>query len=186
MQGAFASNVYYIERGRVELTSVSPSGKEATVALLSPGMFFGEACLTSQAERLVTARALTDCSLVSIDNNELRIMLREHPETAFVQAFLKYLLDRSREFEQHLIDQVFNSCERRLARVLIMLAYSNRDSRKDRRITGITHETLAGLVGTSRARVTVFMARFRRLDLIDYKRREILVRPALRDALRLK
>jgi len=183
-QGGLATTVYYIERGRVQLTTLSAAGEEATVAILKRGMFFGETCLVIDNERLFTARALSDCTLVPIDKRELNSLLHRQPDSPLVRCFLRYLIERSYDFERHMLDQIFDSCELRLARVLLMLAYANRDLRKERTIEGLTHEMLAGLTGTTRARVTVFMAKFRRLNLIDYSRKEIVVRPALRTVLR--
>jgi CRP-like cAMP-binding protein len=179
-QGEPGGVLFLVERGRVRLTAVSLDGRQATIALICPGMFFGESCLASEARR-ETAHALTDCDLVRLKKEDMELLLTTDHELAV--SFVKFLLGQNRRYEDDLLDQRFSSSEGRLARVLLLLAYSNRNSQSERTITGISHETLAELIGTTRARVSSFMAKFRKMGWIDYNRREISVHPSLRDHL---
>ena len=167
-QGEPADAVFYIQKGRVKLTVVSKNGKEATIALLGPGEFIGEECIASaHPTRMATAGALMECTLLRIDRKEmLRVLRREH---AFSDLFVSFLLVRNTRFEADLIDQLFNSSEKRLARVLLLLA-----GKPETVIPNISQETLAGMVGTPRSRVSFFMNRFRKLGLIDYRAGDVL------------
>lgn len=176
-QGQTGDVLFFLEHGRVRLTAVSGDGRQATIGLMCPGMFFGESCLAGEARR-ETAHALTDCDVVRLGKEDMELLLTSDHELA--ASFIKFLLDQNRRYEDDLLDQRFSSGERRLARVLLLLAYSNRNSQSERTITGISHETLAELIGTTRARVSSFMAKFRKMGWIDYNRTQIRVRPLLR------
>ena len=156
--------------GRAKLTVVSKKGKEATVTLLSPGDFVGEESLSATAHpRIATARAITTCIVLRIDNGEMRRVL--HQEHSFSDFFMKFMLARSIRTQADLIDQLFNSSERRLARILLLMAdYGKRDE-PEALIPPVSQETLAEMIGTTRSRVSFFMNRFRRLGYIDYKGR---------------
>jgi CRP/FNR family cyclic AMP-dependent transcriptional regulator len=176
-QGEPSGTLFFVERGRVRLTSVSPDGDQVTVALISPGMFFGESCLSSKAEHRATAGALTECVVWRLNRMEVELLVRQHE--AFARCLIEFLAEQSRRYQEDLLDHLLNSSERRLARMLLLLAYSNRSLKQERTITGVSHETLAGLIGTTRARVTAFMTKFRKLGFVDYNRGEIRVRPAI-------
>ena len=165
-QGDSSNAVFYIQKGKVKLTVVSEAGKEATIGILNEGAFFGESCLTGQPLRLCSATAVTDCSVMRIDKKSMIEVL--HREHAFSDMFVAYLLTRNIRYEEDLVDQLFNSSEKRLARVLLLLAHFGKDGKPESVIPTISQETLAEMVGTTRSRVSFFMNRFRKLGFIDY------------------
>jgi CRP/FNR family transcriptional regulator, cyclic AMP receptor protein len=166
MQGDSSDAVFYIQKGRVRLTVVSGRGKEATIGILNEGDFFGEGCLTGQPLRLCSATALTDCSVMRIDKKSMMEVL--HREHTFSDMFVAYLLRRSIRYEEDLVDQLFNSSEKRLARILLLLAQFGKEGIPETVIPMISQEALAAMVGTTRSRVNLFMNRFRELGFIDY------------------
>jgi CRP-like cAMP-binding protein len=159
--------VFYIQKGKIKLAVVSSSGKEATIGILSEGDFFGEGCLTGQPLRLCSAAAMTDCTVTRINKKSMMDVL--HREHAFSDMFVAYLLTRNIRYEEDLVDQLFNSSERRLARVLLLLAHFGKDGKPESVIPKISQEVLAEMVGTTRSRVSFFMNRFRQLGFIDYR-----------------
>jgi CRP-like cAMP-binding protein len=165
-QGDSSDTVFYIKEGKVKLTVVSEIGKEATIGILNEGSFFGEGCLTGQALRMCSATALTDCSVMRIDKKSMVEVL--HREHAFSDMFVAYLLTRNIRYEEDLVDQLFNSSEKRLARVLLLLAHFGKEGKPEVAIPNVTQETLAEMVGTTRSRVSFFMNRFRKLGFIRY------------------
>jgi CRP/FNR family transcriptional regulator, cyclic AMP receptor protein len=165
-QGDVADAVFYIQRGQVQLTVVSAQGKEAVIALLEPHAFFGEGCLAGQPQRIATAMAHTDCTLLRIEKSAMMRVLQAEP--AFAALFTAYLLSRNRRIEEDLIDHLFNSSEKRLARVLLLLAHFGKDGHTELVIPKISQETLAEMVGTTRSRVSFFLNKFRKLGFIDY------------------
>jgi CRP/FNR family cyclic AMP-dependent transcriptional regulator len=165
-QGDDADAVFYIQAGQVKLTVVSSQGKEAVIAILEAQAFFGEGCLTGQPQRIATATALTDCALMRIEKSAMMRVL--HAEPAFSALFTAYLLSRNRRIEEDLIDQLFNSSEKRLARVLLLLAHFGKDGQTELVIPKISQETLAEMIGTTRPRVSFFLNKFRKLGFIDY------------------
>ncbi|HLY19723.1 MAG TPA: Crp/Fnr family transcriptional regulator [Bryobacteraceae bacterium] len=166
-QGDAADAVFAIQKGKVKLTVISKQNKEAVIAILTPGDLVGEACLVGQHPvRMATASAMTDCSIVRLAKPAMMRLLRYEP--AFSGLVLSYVLSRNIRIEEDLIDQLFNSSEKRLARVLLLLANFGKEGRPDAVIPDISQETLAGLVGTTRSRVSFFMNRFRKLGFIDY------------------
>jgi CRP/FNR family transcriptional regulator, cyclic AMP receptor protein len=166
-QGEPGDAVFYIQKGQAKLTVLSTRGKEATIALLGAGDFIGEGCITSdQLLRVASATALTDCCILRIEKKEmLNVLHREH---AFSDMFVAYLVTRNIQTQADLVDQLFNSAEKRLARTLLLLARFGKEGRTENIIPKISQETLAEMVGTTRARVNFFMNRFRQLGLIDY------------------
>ncbi len=165
-QGEPADAVFYIQQGRVKLTVVSRQGKEAVIAILGAGDFFGEGCLAGQAVRMASARAMSACSTIRLEKARLIRLLREQP--AFSEMFLMHVLSRNIRFEADLVDQLFNSSEKRLARVLLLLANFGKAEEPQMVIPKISQETLAEIIGTTRSRVSFFMNRFRKLGFIDY------------------
>ena len=165
-QGDKADAVFYIQKGKVRLTVVSATGKEATIGLLSEGNFFGEGSLAKQELRNGSAAAMTDCQLLRIEKKLMMDVL--HREHTLSDLFVGYLLARNIRYEEDLVDQLFNSSEKRLARVLLMLAHFGEDGVPDARVPWISQETMAEMVGTTRSRVSFFMNRFRKLGFIDY------------------
>lgn len=166
-QGEPSDAVFYIQEGRAKLTALSARGKEATVALLGEGDFMGEGCITSdQPLRVTFATAITDCCVLRIEKEAMLMVL--HREHAFSDLFVAYLIGRYNQTQADLVDQLFNSAEKRLARTLLLLARFGKEGRSENVIPKISQETLAEMVGTTRARVNFFMTRFRRLGLIDY------------------
>ena len=166
VQGDSSDAVFYMQTGRVKLTVVSRTGKEATIGILNEGDFFGEGCLTGQPRRLSAATAMTDCSVLRIDKKSMMEVL--HREQAFSDLFVAYLLTRNIRYEEDLVDQLFNSSEKRLARILLLLAHFGKEGVHETPIPNISQETLAEMIGTTRSRVSFFMNRFRKLGLIDY------------------
>lgn len=165
-QGDPADAVFNIQGGKVKLAVVSQQGKEAVVAILERGDFFGEGCLAGQAVRMATATALEDSFLVRIDKQTMIDVL--HDEPAFAQLFISHLLSRNIRVEEDLVDQLFNSSEKRLARVLLLLAHFGKEGKPEAVIPKISQETLAEMVGTTRSRVSFFLNKFRKLGFIDY------------------
>jgi CRP/FNR family cyclic AMP-dependent transcriptional regulator len=165
-QGDSSEAVFYIREGKVKLSVVSQVGKEAAIGILNKGDFFGEGCLTGQPLRLCSATAMTDCSVVKIDKKSMVEVL--HREHSFSDMFVAYLLSRNIRYEEDLVDQLFNSSEKRLARVLLLLARFGKDGKQETVIPQISQETLAEMIGTTRSRVSFFMNRFRKLGFIDY------------------
>ncbi len=165
-QGDTAGAVFYVLKGKVKLTVLSKQGKEAVVAILAAGDFFGEGCLAGQSIRMATAAAMNECSIMKLEKSEVIRTLREQPE--FSEAFLAYLLSRNIRIEEDLVDQLFNSSEKRLARVLLLLAQFGKDDAPHGVIPKISQETLAEIVGTTRSRVNFFMNRFRKLGFVKY------------------
>ncbi|HYK50647.1 MAG TPA: Crp/Fnr family transcriptional regulator [Terriglobales bacterium] len=166
VQGDASDAVFYIQKGRVRLTVLSKSGKEATIGILNDGDFFGEGCLAGQVLRLCSATAATDCSVMRIDKKSMMDLL--HQESAFSEMFVSYLLARNIRYEADLVDQLFNSSEKRLARILLLLARFGKDGVHETPIPNISQETLAEMIGTTRSRVNFFMNRFRKMGFIDY------------------
>jgi CRP-like cAMP-binding protein len=166
LQGDSSDAVFYIQNGRVRLTVVSKSGKEATIGILKEGEFFGEGCLTGQTLRFCSATAMTDCAVMRIEKKSMMEVL--HREHAFSDMFVAYLLTRNIRYEEDLVDQLFNSSEKRLARILLLLAHFGKDGKPEVAIPKISQETLAEMIGTTRSRVSFFMNRFRKLGFIRY------------------
>ncbi|MFZ0417512.1 MAG: Crp/Fnr family transcriptional regulator [Candidatus Sulfotelmatobacter sp.] len=165
-QGDAADAVFYIQQGQVRLTVVSKIGKEATLGILNEGEFFGEGSLAGQTLRMGSATAMTDCELLRIDKNAM--MLALHREHTFSDLFVAYLLARNIRYEEDLVDQLFNSSEKRLARLLLLLAHFGKEGVPETVIPKISQETLAEMIGTTRSRVSFFMNRFRELGFLDY------------------
>jgi CRP-like cAMP-binding protein len=165
-QGEAADSVFFIKTGKVKLTVVSSRGKEAVVGVLERGSFFGEGCLASQPLRMSTASAMQACSLIRVGKASMFSLLHGEPE--FAESFTAYLLSRNVRIEEDLVDQLFNSSEKRLARTLLLLAHFGKDSRPETVIPKVSQETLAAMVGTTRSRVSYFMNRFRKLGFIHY------------------
>ena len=169
-QGDLADSIFYLQNGRAKVTVVSQTGKEATIAILTPGDFAGEESLTAtHGLRLATATAITDCTALKINREEMiRVMHEEHE---FSDLFLKYLLARSMRNQANLVDQLFNSSEKRLARILLLMAEFGKPGEPEQYIPKISQETLAEMIGTTRSRVSFFMNRFRKLGFIEYNGR---------------
>jgi len=165
-QGDGADAVFYVQKGKVKLTVVSKTGREATLGMLGEGNFFGEGALAGQALRMGSAAALTDCELLRVDKKAMMDAL--HREHEFSDMFVAYLLARNIRYEEDLVDQLFNSSEKRLARVLLLLAHFGKEGVPETVIPKISQETLADMVGTTRSRVSFFMNRFRKLGFIHY------------------
>ncbi len=165
-QGDVADAVFYIRKGKIKLTVVSHVGKEATIGILGEGNFFGEGSLAGQTLRIGSAAAMTECEILRIDKRSMMDAL--HREHAFSDMFMAYLLARNVRYEEDLVDQLFNSSEKRLARVLLLLAHFGKDGVPENVIPKISQETLADMVGTTRSRVSFFMNRFRKLGFIHY------------------
>jgi CRP/FNR family transcriptional regulator, cyclic AMP receptor protein len=169
-QGSRADSIFYLQRGRAKLTVVSQKGKEATITLLSPGDFIGEESLATLGGRhMTTASAITACTALEIEREEMVRMMHEEP--SFSDLVLRFLLVRSMRTQADLIDQLFNSSEKRLARVLLLLAEFGKSGEPESLIPEITQETLAEMIGTTRSRVSFFMNRFRKLGFIEYNGR---------------
>ena len=165
-QGDAADSVFYVQDGQVKLSVISELGKEAVVALHQKGDFFGEGCLSGQILRLATATAITDCVITRIDKDAVVRVLHEEPK--FSEMFLSYILARNARVEADLVDQLFNSSEKRLARLLLLMANFGKEGRPEPVIAKISQETLAEMVGTTRSRVSFFMNKFRKLGFIEY------------------
>jgi CRP/FNR family transcriptional regulator, cyclic AMP receptor protein len=167
-QGDSADAIFYIQKGRIKLTVVSKHGKVAVIGILGTGDFFGEGCLAGQPLRMSTATALAECSILRLEKAAIVGLLHEEP--ALAELFLKYLLTRNIRFEEDLVDQMLNSSEKRLARVLLLLANFGKEAKPEPVVSKISQETLAAMVGTTRSRVNFFMNRFRKLGFIEYNR----------------
>ena len=165
-QGEPANAIFYIQKGKVKLTVVSQQGKEAVVGILGTGDFFGEGCLADQPLRMATVTAMSECTIVRLEKRATIQVLHEEP--AFAELFLTHVLSRNMRLEEDLVDQLFNSSEKRLARVLLLLANFGKEGKPEPVIPKISQETLAEMIGTTRARVSFFMNKFRKLGLIDY------------------
>jgi len=165
-QGAQASSVFYVQEGGVKLSVISSAGKEAVVAMLGPGDFVGEGCLAGQLLRMGTATAVIKTALLRIPKRDMARMLHEHPE--FSDRFIAHMLTRNIRIEEDLVDQLFNSSEKRLARTLLLLARYGTEDTTPRVLPKLSQETLAEMIGTTRSRVNFFMNKFRKLGLIEY------------------
>lgn len=165
-QGDAADAVFYIKKGKVKVTVISKQGKEAVVALLGADEFLGEGCLIGQPKRLATATAMTDCVTMRVEKTEIVQVLQN--ESTFSQMFISHILARSARVEEDLVDQLFNSTEKRLARMLLLLANFGKEGRPEPVIAKISQETLAEMIGTTRSRVSHFMNKFREAGFIDY------------------
>jgi CRP/FNR family cyclic AMP-dependent transcriptional regulator len=166
VQGDPADAVFYIQEGKVQLTVVSKTGREATIGILTQTEFFGEGSLAGQTLRMGSAIAMTDCEIMRIEKKAMMEAL--HRERAFSDMFVAYLLGRNIRYEEDLVDQLFNSSEKRLARILLLLAHFGKDGIPETVVPKISQETLAEMVGTTRSRVSFFMNRFRKLGFINY------------------
>ena len=176
-QGDAADAVFYIQEGKVKLTVVSKAGKEATLGILNERQFFGEGSLAGQSMRMGSATAMTDCELLRIEKKAMMLALRH--EHTFSDLFVAYLLARNIRYEEDLVDQLFNSSEKRLARLLLLLAHFGKDGVPQAVIPRISQETLAEMVGTTRSRVSFFMNRFRELGFLDYGENGLQVHSSL-------
>ena len=165
-QGKPADAVFYIQKGKVKVTVISEQGKEAIVAVMGPDEFCGEGCLTGQTLRLATAAAMTECEILKIEKAAMIRVLHEEP--SFSEMFVSHILTRTIGVEADLVDQLFNSSEKRLARALLLLANFGKDGRPEPIIAPVSQETLADMIGTTRSRVSYFMNKFRKLGLINY------------------
>jgi CRP/FNR family cyclic AMP-dependent transcriptional regulator len=165
-QGQVADAVFYIQQGKVKLTVVSEQGKEAVIAILGPGDFFGEGCLNGHPLRIATSRAVDECVVTRLEKATMIAIIHNEPD--FSELFMSYLLTRSSRIEEDLIDQLFNSSEKRLARLLLLLANFGKQGRPEPIVGKISQETMADMIGTTRSRVSFFMNKFRKLGFIDY------------------
>jgi CRP/FNR family cyclic AMP-dependent transcriptional regulator len=168
-QGDRADAVFFLQHGKVKLSVFSRQGKQAVVALLGPGGFFGEGCLAGQPLRMATATAVTDASIVRVPKPTMIRVL--HRDAAFAEVFTTYLLSRNIRMEEDLVDQLFNSSEKRLARILLLLANFGKEGRPEPVVPKISQETLAELVGTTRSQISHFMNKFRKLGFVEYNGR---------------
>jgi len=166
VQGDPADAVFYIQKGEIKLTVLSDHGKEAVVGILGPGQFFGEGCMNGHKLRIATTTAMENCVITAITKTAMIATLHNEPQ--FAEMFMAYLLTRNSRIEEDLIDQLFNSSERRLARLLLLLAHFGKEGSPQPISPGISQETLADMIGTTRSRVSFFMNKFRKLGLIDY------------------
>ena len=165
-QGDPADAVFYIQKGKIELRVSSRQGKEAILAIMGAGDFFGEGCLVGQLLRMATAAAATECSVMRVEKSAMVAVLRDEP--VFAALFITYLLTRNIRIEEDLVDQLFNSSEKRLARLLLLLANFGKEGKPEPVIPKVSQETLAEMVGTTRSRVSFFMNKFRKLGFIEY------------------
>lgn len=172
-----ADSVYFLRKGKVKLAVTSAQGKEAIVAVLDAGEFFGEGCLAGRELRLGTATAMTGCTLIQIEKSAMTRLLHEQHD--FSEFFVTNLLSRNIRYEEDLIDQLFNSSEKRLARILLLLAHFGKESRSETILPGISQETLAQMVGTTRSRVSHFMNKFRKMGFIEYSDARLTVNSGL-------
>jgi len=166
-QGDTANAVFYVQKGKAKKTVTSETGKEAVLAILGPGDFFGEGCLNGQTRRITTVTAMSDVTAMRLEKAAMLRVLHDEPE--FSRMFIVHLLHRNKRAEEDLTDQLFNSSEKRLARTLLLLANFGKDSRPEPVIAKLSQETLAEMIGTTRSRVSFFMNKFRRLGFIDYR-----------------
>ena len=165
-QGDDADAVFYIKKGKVKVAVLSKDGKEAVIALLGPDEFVGEGCLIGQPKRLATASAMTECEAMRVQKSEIQRVIRDEP--AFSKMFVSHILTRNARVEEDLVDQLFNSTEKRLARLLLLLANFGKEGRTEPILAKISQETLAEMIGTTRSRVSHFMNKFRKLGFINY------------------
>src|SRR6202163_371533 len=165
-QGEVADAVFYIQQGKIKLTVVSKHGKEAVVAILGPGHFFGEGCLNGHPLRIATTRAMDECVVTRLEKATMIATIHNEPD--FSELFMSYLLTRNSRIEEDLIDQLFNSSEKRLARLLLLLANFGKEGKPEPIVGKFSQETLAEMIGTTRARVSFFMNKFRKLGFIEY------------------
>jgi len=165
-QGDAASAVMYVQTGEIKLSVVSSVGKEAVVGVMGPGDFFGEGCLAGQSVRMGTATAMTPATVLAIAQEQMLHALHEQHELS--DLFISYMLARNIRIEEDLVDQLFNSSEKRLARILLLLSHFGKDSRSEAVAPGVSQEHLAQMVGTTRSRINLFMNKFRKLGFIDY------------------
>ena len=177
MQGELADSIFFLGRGKVKIAVTSFEGKEAIVATLGSGEFFGEGCLAGQPLRMATAISVEDCTLTRVEKPIMARML--HEEKGLAEMFVAHLLSRNIRYEADLVDQIFNSSEVRLARMLLLLSHFKKDSQTETVVPGISQEHLAQMVGTTRSRINHFMNKFRKLGFIDYKSREMTVHSGL-------
>jgi CRP/FNR family transcriptional regulator, cyclic AMP receptor protein len=180
VQGSDADTIFYIQNGQVRVRVTSEHGKEAILAILKPGQFFGEGCLGGQRLRMATTTTLTDCRLTSIKKDSMREALREQP--TFSKFFMDHLLSRNSRIESDVIDQLFNSSEKRLARLLLLLANHGKEGSPPIVPVTLSQEALAEMIGTTRSRVSFFMNKFRRLGWIDYDDKSINIHHSLLNA----
>jgi CRP/FNR family cyclic AMP-dependent transcriptional regulator len=166
MQGQSADAVLFVLSGKVKLVVTSPSGKEGIVATLSAGEFFGEGCLAGQSSRLATAISVGDCTIATVDKATMARLL--HEDAGLAELFISQLLSRIVRYEADFVDQLFNSSEKRLARILLLLSHFRKESKAETVVAGINQEHLAQMVGTTRSRINYFMNKFRKLGFIDY------------------
>ena len=178
-QGDAGNAVFYVQKGKVKVTVVSEQEKEAVIAILGTDEFFGEGCLAEQTLRISTVTTMTECEIMRLEKATMIRVL--HEELAFSEMFVAHLLARTRRVEEDLVDQLFNSSEKRLARALLLLASFGKDARPEPVIAKVSHETLAEMIGTTRSRVSYFMNKFRKLSLIDYDGRHLEVHASLLD-----
>jgi CRP/FNR family transcriptional regulator, cyclic AMP receptor protein len=176
-QGDPSDSVFYIQEGQVRFTVVSKAGREATLGILSEREFFGEGGLAGQPLRMASATAMTDCEVLQIDKTEM--MLALHREHAFSDLFVAYLLARNIRYEEDLVDQLFDSSEKRLARILLVLAHFGKEGVHETVIPKISPETLAEMIGTTRSGVSFFMSRFRKLGFLAYSRSKLKIHSSL-------
>src|SRR6202140_4539888 len=165
-QGQVADAIFYIQQGKVKLTVVSEQGKEAVVAILEPGQFFGEGCLNGHPLRMGSTRAMDECVITRLEKATMVATIHNEPE--FSELFMSYLLTRNGRIEEDLIDQLFNSSEQRLARLLLLLANFGKEGKPEPIVGNFSQETLAEMIGTTRSRVSFFMNKFRKLGFIEY------------------
>jgi CRP/FNR family cyclic AMP-dependent transcriptional regulator len=177
LQGQPADSLFYLKKGKVKLTVSSQQGKEAIVAVLGSGEFFGEGCLAGQPSRMATAVAMTDCTLDRVEKSLMANMLHERHDVS--QLFVRHLLSRNIRYEADLVDQLFNSSEKRLARILLLLAHFGKESRSELVLPRVSQDELAQMVGTTRSRISYFMNKFRNLGFIDYNEDELKVHSGL-------
>jgi CRP/FNR family transcriptional regulator, cyclic AMP receptor protein len=176
-QGQPADSLFYLRRGKVKLTAISPQGKEAIVAILGAGEFFGEGCLAGQRLRIAAAVAMTDCTVEKIERSMMVRLLHEQHKLS--EMFVRHLLLRSLRYEADLVDQLFNSSEKRMARILLLLAHFGKESRAEIIIPTVSQETLAQMVGITRSKVSRFMKKFKGLGFIDYNGQGLTVNSSL-------
>ena len=177
-QGDVAKSVMYIQKGNVKFSVVNPSGKVAVIAMLGPSEFFGEGCMAGQSVRMGTATAITPTTLLAIDKNELLDMLRTQDNLS--DRFIRYLLTHNNRVEENLIDQIFNSTEKRLARALLVLGrYGEAQHQPDGVLPTVSQETLSEIIGSTRSRVNLFMNKFRKLGFIEYRGSNITINKSL-------
>jgi CRP/FNR family transcriptional regulator, cyclic AMP receptor protein len=179
VQGDRADTIFYLQIGKVKLTVLSQAGKEATLGILSDGSFLGERSLAGQTLRMGSATAMTECLVLRIEKKAMMQSL--HRERALADMFVKFLLGRNVRYEEDLIDQLFNSSEKRLARMLLLLAQFGKEGKTEAVLSRISQETLAEMVGTTRSRVSFFMNRFRKLGFVDYNSEGLQVHNSLID-----